>query len=68
MIWKDKDKLATLEELYGDPENIDVWVGSLLEPQVEGGRVGPTVQCLLLHQFQRLKDGDRYFLVNESRG
>ena len=31
---QDPEKLASLEELYGHPANIDLWVGSLLEPQV----------------------------------
>jgi hypothetical protein len=50
-----------LRHLYGHPANIDLWVGGLLEPPVDGGRVGPTVQCLLVDQFQRLREGDRFW-------
>ena len=50
----------SLRELYGHPDNIDVWVGTVLERRVEGGRVGPTTQCLLLDQFRRTREGDRW--------
>jgi hypothetical protein len=28
--------------------------------------VGPTIQAILANQFQRLRDGDRYFYLNET--
>ncbi|XP_033149355.1 peroxidasin [Drosophila busckii] len=56
-----RDKLS---ELYGHPDNIDVWLGGILEDQVEGGKVGPLFQCLLVEQFRRLRDGDRFYYEN----
>lgn len=62
----DKDVRDKLKELYGHPDNIDVWVGGTLEDQVEGGKVGPLFQCLLVEQFRRLRDGDRFYYENPS--
>ncbi|XP_030598291.1 eosinophil peroxidase-like [Archocentrus centrarchus] len=48
-----------LLELYGTPDNIDVWLGGVAEPFVRGGRVGPLFACLIATQFQRIRQGDR---------
>ncbi|XP_046606804.1 peroxidasin [Neodiprion virginianus] len=55
-----------LSELYGHPGNVDVWVGGILEDQLPGAKVGPLFKCLLLEQFKRLRDGDRFWYENPS--
>jgi peroxidase len=45
--------------VYGHPGNVDIWVGGLMEEPVDGGKVGPTVRCLIIEQFRRMRDGDR---------
>ncbi|XP_049884964.1 peroxidasin [Pectinophora gossypiella] len=62
----DREIRQKLEQLYGSVDNIDVWVGGILEDQVEGGKVGPLFRCLLLEQFKRLRDGDRFWYENPS--
>lgn len=47
-------------ELYGTPENIDIWIGAISEPFVDQGRVGPLLACIIGTQFRNLRDGDRY--------
>lgn len=55
-----------LKELYGHPSNIDIWAGGILEDQLPGARVGPLFRCLLIEQFERLRDGDRFYYENPS--
>lgn len=55
-----------LREIYGSVHNIDVFVGGILEDQVEEGKVGPLFRCLLLEQFGRLRDGDRFWYENSA--
>ncbi|XP_074869603.1 myeloperoxidase-like isoform X2 [Carettochelys insculpta] len=46
-------------DLYGTPDNIDIWIGALAEPFVPNGRVGPLLACIIGTQFRKLRDGDR---------
>lgn len=55
-----------LEKLYGHPDNIDVFVGGILEDQAPGAKIGPLFRCLLIDQFKRLRDGDRFWYENPS--
>ncbi|XP_040897760.1 eosinophil peroxidase-like [Toxotes jaculatrix] len=61
------NKLAkSLLDLYGKPDNIDVWLGGVAEPFVQGGRVGPLFACLIATQFQRIRQGDRLWWENKG--
>lgn len=62
----DVDVRNKLKLLYGDPNNIDLFVGGILEDQVEGGKVGPLFRCILIEQFDRLRRGDRHWYENPS--
>ncbi|CAK1543776.1 unnamed protein product [Leptosia nina] len=50
-----------LASVYGAPQDIDLWIGGLLEKPIDGGLLGPTFSQILADQFARLKAGDRYF-------
>jgi hypothetical protein len=59
---------AKLQQLYGNVNNIDLWVGMLAEDHVPGGSVGPLVQRIVAKQFENLRDGDRLWFENQYSG
>jgi hypothetical protein len=55
-----------LRDLYGDVNNIDLWVGGLAEDHVPNAMVGETIQAVLTDQFTKLRDGDRFWYQNDQ--
>lgn len=55
-----------LKGVYGEQNvnDCDLWVCSLAERPLEGGMVGPTLRAVLVDQFTRLRDGDRFWYEN----
>lgn len=60
-ITSDPELQATLEQLYGTVDNIDLWVGGLAEDHLPGASVGETISAVVVDQFERLRDGDRFW-------
>ena len=54
-----------LEEAYGNVNNIDAFEGGVAENLVPGSTVGTLFQTIMVNQFTRLRDGDRFFYLNE---
>lgn len=52
---------TSLQNLYSDPDDMDLFVGGILEKPYEDGVLGPTFACLIGKQMNLLKFGDRYF-------
>lgn len=53
---------AALSAAYGgDINKVDLWVGVLAEDKIPGLQVGTTLQAILVDQFSRLRDGDRFY-------
>ncbi|KAJ0062608.1 hypothetical protein NL108_000049, partial [Boleophthalmus pectinirostris] len=48
-------------DVYKHPDNIDVWLGGLVEKFVPGARTGPLFSCLIAKQMRLLRDGDRFW-------
>jgi len=46
-------------------DTIDLFEGGLAERHVQGSDVGPTFHTIMVDQFERLRDGDRFFYLNE---
>ncbi|XP_072515016.1 eosinophil peroxidase isoform X2 [Salminus brasiliensis] len=66
VVLNNTDLARRLIELYGNPANIDVWLGGVAEPFVPGGRVGPLFSCLIATQFQKIRQGDRLWWQNRG--
>lgn len=47
-------------KIYKHFDNIDVWLGGLVEKLLPGSRTGPLFACLIGKQMKALRDGDRY--------
>ncbi|MEM0897556.1 MAG: peroxidase family protein [Verrucomicrobiota bacterium] len=60
-ITSDPDVVASLRSVYGNPGQVDLWVGGLCEDNVRGSMLGPVLQRILVDQFTRLRDGDRFW-------
>ncbi|KAG3274182.1 peroxidasin like [Ictidomys tridecemlineatus] len=61
---KDLEIIQKLKKLYSTPGDIDLWPALMVEDLIPGTRVGPTLMCLFVTQFQRLRDGDRFWYEN----
>lgn len=60
-ITSDVAKQQVLAKTYGNVNNVDLWVGGLAEDHARGGSMGPLFKAILVDQFQRLRDGDRFW-------
>lgn len=50
-----------LKFVYESVDDVDLYVGGLLEPPFRDTVVGRTFRDMIADQFFRLKKGDRYF-------
>lgn len=67
-ITRNPEVQAKLKSLYGTVNNIDLWVGVLAEDHAPGASVGPTLRAIVLDQFTRLRDGDRFWYQKAFAG
>ena len=57
---------ARLKAIYGDPSKLDAFVGMLAERHVPGTEFGELQLATWKQQFQALRDGDRFFYLNDA--
>ncbi|YCM44252.1 peroxidase family protein [Verrucomicrobiaceae bacterium 227] len=60
-ITPDDDAIEALNALYTHPDQLDLWSTGLCEEDVPDSMVGETYQRILVDQFTRLRDGDRFY-------
>jgi len=67
-ITNDIELADKLEQAYGvgNVDDVDLWVGGISEPPVPGGMVGETFAAIIADQFQRSRDGDRFWYENRD--
>ncbi|MEL6356518.1 MAG: peroxidase family protein, partial [Bacteroidota bacterium] len=53
------------EAYFGDIERMDPWVAMLAEQRMSGRLFGPTIMRIMETQFAALRDGDRFFYLND---
>ncbi|XP_020605845.1 thyroid peroxidase-like [Orbicella faveolata] len=60
-ITKDSKTATKIEDLYQDINDIDLWVGGLAEDHESGSELGPTFRAIIMKNFLRIRDGDRFW-------
>ena len=55
-----------LKEVYDHVDDIDLWVGGIMETPHQDSLVGPAFKCIIGDQFIRLKEGDRFWYETED--
>ena len=63
-INSDSDLMDILQEAYPDINDIDPWVGFLMEEHEPGMPLGPTLTAIIKKQFRDLRNADYYFYLN----
>jgi peroxidase len=68
-ISSDNEVQTRLESAYsGNIDQVDLWVGGLAEDHVGDALVGEVFYAILKDQFERLRDGDRFWYENNFWG
>lgn len=52
--------------VYGNIDNVDLFMGGLAERPAPGAEVGQTFQAIIAQQFEALQTGDRFFWLHEG--
>ncbi|MGZ4280643.1 MAG: peroxidase family protein [Gaiellaceae bacterium] len=56
---------ARLKAIYGSVDNLDAFVGMVSEKHVQGTEFGELQLAMWKQQFAALRDGDRFFYLND---
>lgn len=62
----DTELAAALSGVYDSVDALDAWIGLVAEDKDHDAIVGETLSLALADQFARLRDGDRFFYLNDD--
>ncbi|XP_030299404.1 thyroid peroxidase isoform X1 [Sparus aurata] len=65
-VVRDDSVAKKIFKIYKHPDNIDVWLGGLVENMLPGSRTGPLFACLIGKQMKAHRDGDRFWWEAEG--
>lgn len=65
-LTSDPELQSALAGAYGEVDNIDLWVGILAEDHLPDSTLGQLGTAILQSQFERLRDGDRFFYTGDA--
>ncbi len=60
-ITDDAATVAAMKTAFGSVDKVDLWTGGLAERHAKGALLGQTFTVIIADQFERLRDGDRYY-------
>lgn len=64
-ITTNQQRQAALSSTYRSIDDVDPWIGLMSEDPAPFSAVGPTLRNILVDQFRRLRDGDRFWYAND---
>ena len=57
---------ARLKAIYGSVDDVEAFSGMVAEPHAPGSELGELQRAIWTREFQRLRDGDRFFYGNQA--
>lgn len=63
-ITSDVELQEKLAQVYDSVDDMDLWVAGLAEDHLSGTSLGETFSAIIVDQFTRLRDGDRFWYQN----
>lgn len=67
-ITRDAFTQLALESIYGNINNVDAYVGGMAEDPVGNSTLGQLFYSSVKDQYERLRDGDRFYFENTDNG
>ena len=63
----DRSVVDRLSSVYRSVNDIDLFIGGLVERHLPGSMLGPVFSCIIADQFARSKEGDRFFYEHDGQ-